>query len=162
MKLALMIIDMQKAFYNGAGKTSMDAASEYINAALDLFRERKLPVLWVQDKDDVKPGDEGFELIDILKPAAGEHRVIKEYGNSFNKTECDRILKDEKVDTIILTGYCAEYCVLSSYRGALDLDYVPILFRGSLASRKEENIRFVESISDLVSYAALEKMLSGM
>ena len=162
MKLALMVIDMQKAFYTGSGRTSMDAASEYINAAVDMFRLGNLPVLWVQDKDDVKPGDEGFELIDSLKPSAGEHRIIKEYGNSFNKTECDRILKEEVVDTVIITGYCAEYCVLSTYRGALDLDYVPILFRGALASGKEENIRFVESISDIVSYNVLKKMVGSI
>jgi nicotinamidase-related amidase len=26
------------------------------------------------------------------------------------------------VDTLIFTGFCAEYCVLATYRGAEDLD----------------------------------------
>ena len=144
MRIALMIIDMQKAFYEGYSKISMDSAVEYINAAIEMFREKKLPIIWVQDKDDVAPGEVGFEVIDQLKPLKEDYRIIKEYGNSFNKTNCEKIIKDENIDTIIITGYCAEYCVLSTYRGALDLDIVPILFRGSIASGIKENITFVE------------------
>ncbi|MBC7960267.1 MAG: cysteine hydrolase, partial [Vallitaleaceae bacterium] len=39
MKLALMIIDLQKEFYNGPSIQSMDDAVEYINAVLPWFRE---------------------------------------------------------------------------------------------------------------------------
>lgn len=140
----------------------MDAAVEYIDAALDLFRSKGLPIVWVRDREDVKPGEEGFELIDALVPCEDEHEIIKEYGNTFNRTDCCSLLRNLNVDTIIMTGYCAEYCVLSSYRGALDLDFVPILFRGSIASGKEENLRFVESISDIVSYGALRKLLEAV
>jgi len=156
-----MIIDMQKAFYEGYSKISMDSAVEYINAAIEMFREHKLPIIWVQDKDEVVPGEVGFEIIDQLKPQEDEYRIIKEYGNSFNKTNCGEILKEEKIDTIIITGYCAEYCVLSTYRGALDLDIVPILFRGAIASGEKENIRFVESISDIASYQVLKKLIKN-
>jgi hypothetical protein len=34
-----------------------------------------------------------------------------------------------------------------------------MLVRGSLASGSPENIRFVESISDIISYGALKKVL---
>jgi len=51
-----------------------------------------------------------------------------------------------EVDTVIVTGFCAEFCVLATYRGAEDLDLTPILLRGSLASSTPENIKFVESI----------------
>lgn len=159
MRLALMIIDMQTAFYEGKTKESMDAAVKYIEAAVEMFRNKNLPIIWVQDKDEVVPGDAGFEIINQLKPQESDYRIIKEYGNSFNKTECSKIMKDERIDTLILTGYCAEYCVLSTYRGALDLDIVPIVFRGSIASGVRENIRFVESISDIVSYNVLKKMV---
>jgi len=159
MRMALMIIDMQKAFYVGNSKTSMDSAVEYINAAIEMFRTKNLPIIWVQDRGDVAPGEIGFELIDQLKPQENEHRIIKDYGNSFNKTECAKIIMDENIDTLIITGYCAEYCVLSTYRGALDLDIVPILFRGSIASGEKENIRFVESICDIASYQVLRKLV---
>jgi len=159
MRMALMIIDMQKAYYEGYSKISMDSAVEYINAAIEMFRDKKLPIIWVQDKDDVAPGEVGFDLIDQLKPQEEDYRITKEYGNSFNKTNCEKIIKEENIDTVIITGYCAEYCVLSTYRGALDLDIVPILFRGSIASGVKENITFVESISDIASYQVLKKLV---
>jgi hypothetical protein len=49
--------------------------------------------------------------------------------------------------------------VLSAYRGAQDLDLTPILLRGSLASSTLEHIRFVENISDIISYGALKRVL---
>jgi nicotinamidase-related amidase len=161
MKLALMIIDMQKAYYEGQSKISMDAAVEYINAAVEMFRESKLPIIWVQDKSDAEPGQPGFDLIDSLQPKNEEYKVQKLYGNSFNKTDCLDIVKKENVDTLLITGYCAEYCVLSTYRGALDHDLTPILFRGALASGKEENIGFVESVSSIMSYSVLKKILES-
>jgi nicotinamidase-related amidase len=162
MKLGLMIIDLQKAYYEGESKASMDGACEYINAVLPLFRKAGLPVLWVQhvsDEDGVVPGAEGFELIDALKPLEVEHRIHKTYGNSFNKTECAALLREQGVDTVVITGYCAEHCVLSSYRGAADQDFLPVILRNGIASGSAENKRFVENISNVLCYAFLKKML---
>jgi hypothetical protein len=58
-----------------------------------------------------------------------------------------------------VTGFSAEYRVLSTYRGAQDLDLTPIILRGSLASDNLGNIKFVESISNIVSYGVLKKVL---
>ncbi len=59
-----------------------------------------------------------------------------------------------------MTGFAAEYCLLSTYRGAQDLDLNPIVLRGSLASENLEHIQFVEKISDIISYGALKHMLA--
>jgi nicotinamidase-related amidase len=45
LKAALMIIDIQKAYYDGRTKPHMDAAAEYINAVIPFFREKALPVV---------------------------------------------------------------------------------------------------------------------
>jgi nicotinamidase-related amidase len=163
MKPALLIIDLQKAYYRGDAQKSMDEACEYINAILPSFRDKGLPVVWVQhiDKEDGSvPGLEGFEFIDQLKPMEGEYRIHKEYGNSFNKTGLNEILKECDANTVVVTGYCAEYCVLSTYRGALDLDLTPVILKNALASGKRENIRFVEDINSVISFGILKKILS--
>jgi hypothetical protein len=49
--------------------------------------------------------------------------------------------------------------VLSTYRGALDHDFTPIILKGSLASGNPERIRFVEEISETISYGALKTLL---
>ncbi len=162
MNIALMIIDMQKGFYRNSEALSMDRASEYINAAIDVFNTYGLPVIWVKDQDDYQYGDAEFELIDSLSPGLNDHVINKTYSNVFNKTNCHEILSKEKVDTVLIAGFCAEHCVLSSYRGALDLDLTPILLKGALASGKDENIRFVEDISDVMTYGAMKKMLKNI
>jgi len=162
MKLALMIIDLQKAYYVDDSKKSMDSACEYINAVIPLFRKKKLPIFWIQDVEDedgVVPGSEKFDLIDCLKPEKDEYRIHKKYGNSFNKTKCTEILKEENIDTVIITGYCAENCVLSTYRGALDHDLTPVILKNGIASGNQDNLKFVEDISDIISYNMIKKLL---
>lgn len=84
--------------------------------------------------------------------------IHKTYGNPFAKTSLEDRLRELGVDTVIIIGFCAEYCVLSAYRGAQDLGLTPLILRGSLASSIPENIRFIESISDIIAYGALKKV----
>jgi len=165
MKPALLVIDVQKEFYKDGPTTaqSLDSAIEYINAAIALFRERNLPVISIQHMDaDEKLvlGVEGFELPDKLKILPTDLHIHKTHGNSFCKTSLAGELRKLDVDTVIITGFCAEYCVLSTARGAEDLDLTPIILRDAIASGSQENIKFVESISSLISYGALKKALS--
>jgi len=164
MKPALLVIDVQKEFYKNSAQTaqSLKNAVEYINAAIALFRAKNLPIVCVQhmnEKDKLIPGVDGFDLPEGLNILPSDISIHKTYGNAFNKTDLQGKLHDLGVDTVIVTGYCAEYCVLSTVRGAQDLDLSPILLRRSLASDTPENIKFVESVSDLISYGALKKVL---
>jgi nicotinamidase-related amidase len=164
MKPALLVIDVQKAFFKISPTTaqSLDEAIETINAAIALFREKNLPVICVQhmnEEDRLVPGQEGFELPDQLNILPSDLHIHKTYGNSFNKTPLASKLQELGVDTVIITGFSAEYCVLSAYRGAQDCDLTAIIFRGALASATPENIKLVEGISDVISYGALKKVL---
>jgi nicotinamidase-related amidase len=164
MKPALLVVDVQKMFFkrNPVTTQSLEQAIEYINAAIALFREKQLPVISVQhiDKNDnLIPGEEGFDLPEQLQILDTDLHIHKTYGNSFNKTPLAEGLQKLGVDTVIITGFCAEYCVLATYRGAEDLDLTPILLRDSLASGSPKNIKFVESISEMITYGALKKVM---
>ena len=164
MKPALLVVDVQKAFFKISPATaqSLNDAIEYINAAIALFREKGHPVVCVQHMDEEEslvPGEEGFGLPDQLDVLPSDVHIHKTYSNSFNRTSLEKRLGEHDVDTVIITGFSAEYCVLSTYRGAKDLDLTPIVLRGSLASSTPKNIGFVESISDIVSYGVLKKIL---
>jgi nicotinamidase-related amidase len=164
MKPALLVVDVQKHFFVLSPTTaqSLNDAIEYINAAIALFRAKSLPVICVLHVDEAEklvPGEEGFNVPESLDIVKSDLHIHKTYGNSFNKTSLAKELSDLGVDTVIVTGFCAEYCVLSTYRGARDHDVTPIMLRGSLASGTPDNIRFVENISDIVSYGALKKLL---
>ena len=164
MKSALLVIDVQKQFFKSSPTTaqSLNDAIEYINAAIEIFREKHLPIICIQhidEENELVPGQEDFELPETLNILPSDLHIHKTYGNSFNKTPLAERLQELELDTVIITGFCAEYCVLSTYRGAQDLDLTPIVLRGSLASSVPENIKFVESVSDIVSYGSLRKVL---
>jgi nicotinamidase-related amidase len=164
MKPALLVIDVQKAFFESDAKTvhSLKDAIENINEAIALFRAKGLPVIAIQhmdEKDDLVPGKAGYDLPEELHILPSDIHILKTYGNAFNKTALQSKLNKLGVDTLILTGYCAEYCVLSTSIGAENLDLTPIILRGALASGSRKNIRFVESINEIISFAALEKFL---
>jgi nicotinamidase-related amidase len=164
MRPALLVIDVQKEFFKESPVTaqSLDSAIEYINAAIAMFREKNLPVISVQDMEAEAgrvPGTEAFGLPESLNILPSDLHVVKTYGNAFNKTGLAEDLRKLGVDTLIITGFCAEYCVLSTYCGARDLDLTPVLLRNALASGKPESIRFMENAYDVISYGALRKML---
>ena len=165
MNPALVIIDVQKQFYaeSEANARSLVSAVQVILPVLDLFHQKELPVVYVQNRNETEgliPGSEGFDLPEDFIVQAGDIRITKTYSNAFNKTGLAEQLNSLGVDTVILTGFCAEWCVLSTYRGAWDVDLEAILLRGSLASPSEENIRFVQQISKAISPDALANTLA--
>lgn len=164
MKPALLVIDVQKDFFNINTECarSLDDAIKNINPVISFFRTKGLPVVCVQHVDTEEglvPGQEKFDLPDSLAIDPNDIHIHKTYGNSFNKTDLAEILAQKGVDTVFITGFCAEYCVLSTIRGAMDLDLTPILIKDCIASVKLENIKFVEDIHDLVTFGALEKLM---
>jgi nicotinamidase-related amidase len=164
MKPALLVIDMQKdALALGpATAQSMRTASGWINHAIGLFRRRGLPVIAVQhidEKEGLVPGTDRFELVEEIALQPADRRIHKKYGNAFNKTSLEAELREQGIDTVILTGFCAEYCVLSTCRGAEDRDFTAVILRGSLASPVAEHIRLVEAVNEIISLDALAKAL---
>lgn len=165
MRTALVVIDMQKkyAFANEEKTCLTLKAVEVINQAIDLFRKERLPIICIQHMDKeagIIPGTEGFDNIEQLNIAENDIHIIKTYGNGFNKTDLEEKLKELNVDTVIIAGYCAEYCILSTYRGALDVDITPIILRNGISSGIAENIRFVESVNEVISLGALQAALA--
>ncbi len=163
MNPALLVIDMQEVFFDHspAVAESLTNAIEYINAAIALFREKDLPIICIEDQEEEAgrvPDSAGFETTSKIYLLPADPRIHKTYGNAFNKTDLHQKLQDLGVDTLILTGFAATQCVLSTYRGATDLDYSPFIFRGSLADASQEKIRFVEDMHELISFGALVKL----
>ena len=167
MKPALLVIDIQKDFFGIDNITarSLRDAIVMINHAIKLFREKGFPVVSVQhvdEEDGLVPGLDGFDLPDELDIKPGDIHIHKTYRNAFNKTQLEAALKKQDVDLLVITGFCAENCVLSTYRGAEDLDFKPMILIGALASGNLENIDLVERISERLSYKVLKYQLESI
>ena len=164
MKPALLVIDIQKDFFNNSPTTAqlLNKAIENINWVIALFREKGLPVICVQHmepENGLVPGQEKYDLPDSLQILPSDLHIHKTYRNSFNKTPLAEKLAEMGVDTVFITGYCAQYCILSTIRGAMDLDLTPIVVKECIAGDDSESVTFVENIDDLITYGALSKLL---
>jgi nicotinamidase-related amidase len=164
MNIVLLVIDMQKAYYKGSDKKSMTHAVKYINCAIELFRKNNKKIIWIQHEDEndgAKEGTVGFEIIEDLKPMNGEKIITKKYNNAYNKTGLYKYLIEEEIDTVIITGYCAEYCILSTYRGTQDNDLKPMILENAIASGNKRHKKFVENMCDRISMKKLEEKIDN-
>ncbi len=164
MKSALLVIDLQNEFLKigHVCSDSLKSAIEYINEAIPIFRKKGFPIIVIQHKNEnegLVPGSAGFDVQDSLKIDAQDLRIEKTYGNAFTKTELAEKLRSVGVDTVFITGFCAEECVLSTYVGAEDNDFTPIIIRSAIASANPSRIKFVEDISNIISLGALRVLL---
>lgn len=167
MKPALLVVDMQARFYAKAApekKASWDDAIRVINPVIGLFRRKGLPVVAVEHVDEgdgLVPGSEGFGTDGRIELLPGDRRVRKLYGSAFGKTNLSKILADAGVDTVIVSGYCAEWCVLSTARGAEPEGFTAIVLADGIASGHPARIPFVLEICESMSSGALEAFLSA-
>ena len=58
-------------------------AVECINLAIDLFRQKGLPIICIQHSEgDIVPGKEGFNNIDQLNLTDNDIHIVKTYGKA--------------------------------------------------------------------------------
>lgn len=166
MRPALVVIDIQNAFLPRMDKADVEPAMENINAYIDLFRKNGFPVIRIYHSDikyeyGPKEGTEEFEFPKSVQIKPEDPKVIKHYGDGFNKTELDKILKDKKVNTIFLCGLSATGCVLATYIGAENYDYNAFFLKGAIISPKAAYTKNIEDIFEAVGYGVVKVMLNG-
>ena len=74
------------------------------------------------------------EIIDELRPAKGDHVVIKRRDSAFQDTELELWLKSIGADTIIYTGVDTCICVENSIRDGFNKGYDVLLVEDAVAS----------------------------
>ncbi len=104
MKPALLVIDLQRQFFNlnQTCSDSLKSAIEYVNEAILLFREKGFPVIAIQHKNEnegLTTGNAGFEVHESVKLEEQDLRIVKTYGNAFTKTNLAQKLRESGVDS---------------------------------------------------------------
>lgn len=159
MKAALLVVDMQKEFFQEeASRPSLMEAVDYINYSIDIFRKAGCPVIFVQDQDAT---GEGFEIYEGLKVEPTDARIVKEYGNAFWKTELEELLHKQGIELIAICGYAAEYCIYATYNGAGERDFMPTLIQHAIAGPNPQHIGFIQNICRSTSITVMDYFLNG-
>lgn len=118
---ALVVIDMQRGVV--AGNYEVEAVTRNVAALVERARADGVPVVWVQDHNELEKDSPEWQLVDGLVPAEGEARVDKIYGDSFEDTDLDERLAERGVDRLVVAGAQTDACIRSTLHGALTRGY---------------------------------------
>jgi len=155
--VALLVIDMQINCKEATScKETFEKAVEYINEISQYFREKKYPVVIIQDIEAGGPETDGFKCVDELEVSDNDFHVNKTYSNAFWETELDTLLKSEGVDCLIISGFSVEQCVLFTYNGAIERGYNSFLLQNGVAGFDDDEVKRIQSLRSVICYEALE------
>ncbi len=136
---ALIVIDLQKGTVGLPTAHPVREVVEKTARLLNVFRERRLPVVLVTvtgrpagrtetttwSTDD--PPSDWADLLEELDTAEDDYVLTKRTRSAFHATELDRHLRDRGVRQVFLTGVVTSGGVESTARAAYDYGYNVVL-----------------------------------
>ncbi|AGI48227.1 isochorismatase family protein Amidases nicotinamidase -like protein [Thermoplasmatales archaeon BRNA1] len=143
-KMGLVVIDAQRKFCNDRPDWSekVDELVFRINRLMFMFRQAGRPVVVVQYEGvtHCRPyeGTDGDEYFRGLAVEPGDIVVTKHTMNSFKETDLEDVLRKLGYDMILLCGTVSQYCVMSTYFGALDREIIPYFAHDATISTADE------------------------
>lgn len=180
-KPALILIHMQHAithpegtlaFLGHAKATRGSGIIPSQQALLNAFREKKLPVIYVNAVTDPKskfpaygrfwggiqktganlPGSKDIEVIPELAPLPGEPVLGNWVFGMFSNNNLKQVLKDQGLETLVLVGVATDMAVLAAVFQASDLIYNLIVPSDASTSA---NPKFHEAAIEMIDAIAL-------
>ncbi|QTD42075.1 cysteine hydrolase family protein [Sporosarcina sp. Te-1] len=139
-KRALLIIDVQMAFHHEKwGKRNNEDAEDNIRKLLIHWREKGWTVIHVQHTSDnpdslFYPQQEGFAFKKIIEPIKDEPIISKKVNSSFIGTNLEEFLKQNGIETVVITGLTTPHCVATTTRMSGNLGFDTYLVSDATAA----------------------------
>ena len=120
---ALLVIDVQNGIV--AGAYNRDGVIRNISTLIDKARAENAPVLWVQHSDDgdLSRGSESWQYVPELVLGESEPVVHKRYADSFEDTDLEKLLAEQRVGRLVVAGAQTDDCIRSTIHGAFTRGY---------------------------------------
>jgi len=143
MSTALIIVDIQNDYFpNGKMELSNpDKAAANAVKVLEWFRQHnKDNIFHVQHiASDSSlgfflPDTKGAEIHETILPSEHENLIVKNFPNSFLKTELESKLKEKGVTKVIVVGMMTHMCIDATVRTAVDLGFETTLIEDACAT----------------------------
>jgi nicotinamidase-related amidase len=143
VQTALLLIDLQNDYFPGGSMELVGSvpASARAARALDLFRERGLPVFHVRHEalregaSFFLPGTSGADIHASVRPVDGEPVVTKHYPNSFRETDLLERLRAAGATRLAVAGMMTHMCLDAGVRAAVDLGFECAVLSDASATR---------------------------
>lgn len=142
---ALVIIDVQNDYFP-QGKCELfqsEQALKVTKRLLKHFRERKLPIFYVQhispeDAAFFLPNTKGVQLHKEIEPLGSEYIIVKHTPNGFHETTLQEKLTSLSIKNLVMCGMMTHMCVDTTVRAAKDLGYLVTLISDACATKDLE------------------------
>jgi len=140
-KSALLVIDMQEFFLNKESHSYIPAATTIIpnlNLIIESYRKKGFPIIFTFHAYEVDE-DPGVmsrwwgDMLRVNNPLSKIHSSIdmiqndivlrKSRYSAFIGTDLEKILKEKKIDTLVITGIMTHLCCESTARDAFMKDF---------------------------------------
>jgi maleamate amidohydrolase len=154
---ALLIVDIINSFTDPdcpLGSESGDVV-EANRQLLHAFREKQLPVVFttvvyhdesqarvfrdrVPALDILEPGTRWVEVDPRLRPRSDEPVIEKQWASGFFKTGLEDLLKEQSVDSLVITGLTTSGCVRATAVDGLQHDYKVVIPAEAVGDRNDD------------------------
>ncbi len=146
MKTALLLIDIQKDYFEGGKYPLVNPleAAQKAYTLLQCFREHggqsayHVHIQHISLKPDAAffvKGDSGSDIHDSVAHFEGEPIVYKHEPNSFLNTNLLELLKGWGVERVVIAGMMTHMCVDATARAASDFGFQVIVAEDACATR---------------------------
>lgn len=132
--MILLVIDVQKALVDEdlyAYETFVDSVVRLVDAA----RKNGVEVVFVQHDAGVGSGlsigDEGFEIIDEIKPEAGEKVFVKTVNSCFGNKDFKAYMEQQTDRRLMIVGLQTNYCIDATVKSAFERGFEVIIPEGT-------------------------------
>ncbi|MFC1850781.1 isochorismatase family cysteine hydrolase [candidate division CSSED10-310 bacterium] len=139
-KPALIIIDMQQHFFRENPLPFREKLLPNIQTVLTAARSAKIPIIHIitrynrQKTDWPKAwhhlnqiwcleGTVGVHILEEVKPLPDEIVVVKKRFSGFYDTDLNKILRQNAIDSLLITGYASDVCVRMTVMDAYNRGY---------------------------------------
>ncbi len=145
MNLALLIIDLQKDFFESERlRVKKESLIKNVNELVAMARRKSTPIIWIRQEMNadgsnaplgdrklgkffVVTGTEGSKSLDGLHISSDDLEIVKTRYSPFYMTKLDELLKSLNADTLIIAGINTHACVRMAVIDAYQRDYEIII-----------------------------------
>ena len=130
-KQALIVVDIQNEYFPG-GKMlleGVETAADNVAKVMAAARANGYVIVNIhhQEPDPQAPvftaGTDGINFHPLVAPMDGEKVILKNYPNSFLKTDLHEYLQAQGVTDVVIIGAMSHMCIQATTRAASDLGY---------------------------------------
>lgn len=128
---ALLIIDMQEAFFEDA-LNLFDAKGlvKRINLLIEKFRNSNYPIIFIRHCEETGPLQKDsvkWQIFSEIASTTTDYYINKDTPDSFNNTSLNENLKDLGVTTLYVAGLQTDFCIDTTCRSAFKENFKTIL-----------------------------------